>query len=164
VVAEAPRGFVTDTHVLSNRRDVEGDKTLVRWLQRYSGLVRVSVVTVAEMHRGLILLERKIAALTDRRVAAREQARVAPKRAWYAEVTGRFADRIEPIDIAVAEKWAEVSVRFPSLRDADKVIAATALAKGYGVATKNLSDFRRCCDDEARVIQRLLLASQRRRP
>jgi len=142
VAPDPPRGFVADTNVLSNRGDVEGDPNLVEWLRRYARLVRVSVVTVAEMHRGLILLEDKVAALTDRKVKAREQRRLAWKRAWYEEVTGRFADRVEPIDITVAEKWAEVSVRFPSLRDADKAIAATALAKGYGVATETLGHFR----------------------
>jgi len=95
------------------------------------------------MHRGLILLETNVAALTDRKIKAREQARLARKQAWYDEVTGRFADRVEPIDIVAAEKWAEISVRFPSMRDADRAIAATALAKGYGVATENLGDFRR---------------------
>ena len=139
---EAPRGYVAETNVLSNRGDVEGDPNLVAWLRRYAGRVRVSVVTVAEMRRGLILLEIKVAAVADRKVKAREQARLARKRAWYDEVTGRFADRVEPIDVAVAEKWAAVSVRFPALRDADKAIAATALAKGYGVATENLGHFR----------------------
>jgi predicted nucleic acid-binding protein len=142
-VAEAPRGYVVDTNVLSNRGDVEADPNLVEWLRRNARLVRVSVVTVAEMRRGLFLLEAKIAATPDHKVRARDQARLDWKLAWYNEVTGRFADRVEPIDIAVAEKWAETSVRFPSLRDGDKAIAATALAKDYGVATENLGDFRR---------------------
>lgn len=142
-MAESPRGYVVDTNVLSNRGDVEADPHLVEWLGRNARLVRISVVTVAEMRRGLFLLETRIAATADRRVRAREQARLDRKQAWYAEVTGRFADRVEPIDIAVAETWAEISVRFPSLRDADKAIAATALARGYGVATENLGDFRR---------------------
>ena len=139
---DAPRWFVTDTNVLSNRGTVERDPNLVEWLRRYASLVRVSVITMAEMRRGLILLEAKAAALTDRKVKARAQTRLARKRAWYDEVTGRFAGRVEPIDIAVAEKWAEISVRFPSLRDGDKVVAATALAHGYGVGTESLGDFR----------------------
>ncbi len=61
---------------------------------------------------------------------------------WYDEVLSRFSDRIDSIDLQVAQKWAEVSIRFPSIRDGDKAIIATALAKGYGVATRNLSDFR----------------------
>lgn len=142
-MANAPRGYVVNTNVLSNRGEVEADPNLVQWLRRNARLVRISVVTVAEMRRGLFLLEARIAATADRKVCAREQARLDRKRAWYQEVTGRFADRVEPIDTAVAEKWAEMSVRFRSLRDGDKAIAATALAKGYGVATENLGDFRR---------------------
>lgn len=143
VPTDPPRGYIADTNVLSNRGDVEGNPNLLNWLGRYGSRVRVSVISVAEMHRGLIMLEQKVARLADRKVKAREQARLERKRHWYDELTKRFADRIEPIDIAVAEKWAEISVRFPSLRDGDKVIAATALSKGYGVATENLGDFRR---------------------
>jgi len=143
VARDSLRGYIVDTNVLSNHGDATRNPAVSEWLRRYAGLVRISVVSVAEMHRGMILLEAKVAALANRRAKAREQTRVAAKRAWYREVTGRFADRMEPIDIAVAEKWAEVSARFPSLRDADKAIAATALAKGYGVATENLGDFHR---------------------
>ncbi len=91
---------------------------------------------------GWILLEAKVAALAGTRAMLREQERFAQKTAWYDEVTIRFTDRLEPIDLAVAEKWVEVSVRFPSLREGDKAIAATALAREFGVATRNLGDFR----------------------
>jgi toxin FitB len=94
------------------------------------------------MHRGLLLLEAKAAAAADRKVKARMTTAVRSKRAWYDELLDRFGDRIDPIDLEAAQKWAEVSVRFPSLRDGDKAIAATALAKGYGIATRNLGDFR----------------------
>jgi predicted nucleic acid-binding protein len=143
VPTEAPSGYLADTNIVSNRGDVEGNPRLLEWLRRYGSLVRVSVITVAEMHRGLILLRQKIARLPGQKAKNREGARLARKERWYDELTQRFADRIEPIDVAVAEKWAEISVRFPSLRDGDKVIAATALAKAYGVATEHLGDFRR---------------------
>ena len=141
-MAEAPPGYIVDTNVLSNRGSAEGNPALVTWLRRYGRLIRISVVTMAEMRRGLILLETKMAALAGTRAMLREQERLTQETAWYVQAATRFADRLEPIDLAVAEKWAEVSVRFPSLRDADKAIAATALAKGYGVATQNLGDFR----------------------
>lgn len=143
MTADAPSGYVVDINVLSNRGDVKANPALSEWLQHYASLVRISVITAAEMHRSLLLLEAKVAALSDRRVKAREHLRASARRAWYTEVTRRFADRLELIDLAVAEKWAEVSVRFPSLRDADKAIAATVLARGYGVATENIGDFRR---------------------
>ena len=139
---DAPAGYVVDTNVLSNRGDVERNPVLAEWLRRHAGRVRISVVTIAEMHRGLILLEAKIAAIADRKVKAREIGRLARKRSWYVEVSRMFADHIESVDRDIAEKWAEVSVRFPSLRDADKLIAATALVRGYGVATENTGHFR----------------------
>ena len=135
--------YIVDANVLSNRRDAEGDPNVAIWFQRYARRVRISVVTVAEMHRGLLLLEEKAGAGTDRKLKARLAAALRHKRAWYDLVLDRFGDRIEPMDRVVAEKWAEVSVRFPSLRDGDKAIAATAMAKGYGIATRNLCDFRR---------------------
>ena len=140
---ESRRSYMIDTNVLSHRADAHANPPVAEWLRRYAGLLRISVVTMAEMHRGLILLETKIEALSDGRVKARKHARLTRKRAWYEEVAERFADRLEPIDLAIAEKWAEISVRFPSLRDADKAIAATALAKNHGVATENIGDFRR---------------------
>ncbi|HYE52687.1 MAG TPA: PIN domain-containing protein [Azospirillaceae bacterium] len=139
--AAAPRGYILDTNVISNPGDL-GSASVAGWIDRHAGMIRLSVVSVAEMHRGLYLLQRKVAATADRKVAAREQQRLDRKLAWYRTVLDLFGDRIEPIDVPVAQKWAEVSVRFPALRDGDKAIAATALAKGYGVATENLGDFR----------------------
>ncbi len=134
--------FIVDTNVLSNRRDAVGGANVALWFQRYARQVRISVVTVAEMHRGLLLLEQRASATTDRKVKARLIEGVRTRRVWYNAILERFGDRMEPIDRLVAEKWAEVSARFPSLRDRDKAIAATAMAKGYGIATRNLGDFR----------------------
>jgi toxin FitB len=136
-------GYLVDTNVLSNRSDAEGDPNVAEWLRSHARHVHVSVVSIAEMHRGLILLEKKAEAATDRRARARMTRGLQAKHRWFSEMTQRFADRIEPIDVEIACKWAEVSVRFPSLRDGDKAIAATALARGHVVATRNLGNFRR---------------------
>jgi len=133
--------YTVDTNVLSNRTTTNSDPNGAEWLQRYAALVRLSVITIAEMHRALVLLEVEAAATVDYRVRSRLQAKLQRKRDWCNEIVDRFGDRIEHVD--VARKWAEISVHFPSLRDGDKAIAATALAKGYGVATRNLGDFRR---------------------
>ena len=134
-------GFIVDTNILSNRRDAAINPNVALWLSRHARLVRISVVTIAEMHRGLLLLETRAAA-ASRATKIRLTAALRSKRAWYDAVLDRYSDRLEPIDRPVAEKWAEMSVRFPSLRDRDKAIAATALAKGLGIATRNLGDFR----------------------
>ena len=134
--------YLVDTNVLSNQRDVAGRTSTATWLKRYARRVRIGVVTIAEMHRGLLLLEARAAIVTEPESRRGHTASLRAKRAWYDTLLDRFGDRIEPIDRAVAEKWAEVSIRFASLRDGDKAIAATAIAKGYGVATRNLGDFR----------------------
>jgi predicted nucleic acid-binding protein len=141
-VASEATCYIVDTNVLSNRGDADSDPNVARWLRRHAGAIRVSVVTVAEMWRGLILLEARVAATAGRAARARLSAALRSRRGWYDMVLDRFDDRIEPIDLVVAQKWAEVSVRFPSLRDGDKAIAATAMARGFGVATRNLGDFR----------------------
>ena len=115
-MTEPPGTYIVDTNIISNRGAAEADRTLVDWLRLNAPLLRISVVTIAEMHRGLILLGRKVERITDAKVKRREQPRLQYKRAWLEEVTRGFADRIIPIDLAVAERWAEVSVRFPSLR------------------------------------------------
>jgi predicted nucleic acid-binding protein len=137
-----PAEWLVDTNVLSNKTDADDSRHVAEWLRFYAGKIRISVITIAEMRRGLALLERKVQQISDVKVRNREELRLAHKREWYAAVIDRFADRIVPIDVAVAEQWAEISVRFPALRDGDKAIAATAIAKGYGVATRNLGDFR----------------------
>jgi toxin FitB len=137
-----PAEWLVDTNILSNRADADDNRQVAKWIKLYSGQIRISVITIAEMRRGLVLLEQRIDGIFDLKVRNREGLRLAHKREWYAAVVDWFADKIVPIDVAVAEQWAEISVRFPALKDGDKAIAATALAKGYGVATRNLGDFR----------------------
>lgn len=141
-MAESPRAFLVDTNVLSNREALVEGSPASHWIQDNAHLIRISVITLAEMRRGLLLLADRVARLDDRRARDRERAKLDRKNAWYDTLRTRFGDRLEPIDADAAERWAEVSVRFPSLRDGDKAILATALARGYGVATRNIGDFR----------------------
>lgn len=140
-VPEAPKGYLVDTNVLS-RENRNRDAPEVRWVRENAALIRISAVTIAEMRRGLILARRKLDATRDTRVKRREEPKLAEKMAWYETLRGRYGARIVAIDADVAERWADVSVDFPSLRDGDKAILATALVHGYGVATRNLGDFR----------------------
>jgi predicted nucleic acid-binding protein len=137
-----PPAYLVDTNVLSNAASAERDANVAEWLFSFASLIRISVITIAEMRRGLVLIEQRIAKASTRNVRERERRRLSARQAWYANVVQRFSDKIEVIDVSVAERWAEISVRFPSLRDGDKAIAATALARGFGVATRNIGDFR----------------------
>lgn len=137
-----PQGWIVDTNVLSRPTETVFRSVLDRWLADNAALIRISVLTLAEMRRGLILAQVRIGGSGDARVVRREQSRLDAKTAWYRELRSRFADRLLPIDADVAERWADVSVRFPSIRDGDKAILATALVHGYGVATRNMRDFK----------------------
>lgn len=137
-----PPAFLVDTNVLSRQSDQSPGSPVERWVRLNAPLIRISVITVAEARRGLVLGQRRVGALSHPRTRGREQERLDAKTAWYRTIRSRFADRIEAIDADVAERWADVSVHFPSLRDGDKAILATALVRGFGVATRNLGDFR----------------------
>nr|WP_294549384.1 hypothetical protein [uncultured Rhodopila sp.] len=89
--------------MLSNRSDARRDSNVREWLRRYSRLIRISVVTIAEMHRGLLLLEARIAA-ADGKPRNKMTAALRSKRAWYDEVLAVFGDRIEPIGLDVAQR------------------------------------------------------------
>lgn len=140
-VQRNPTGYIVDTNILSNPAD-RNHPHVSEWFRRYAGRVCISVITVAEMRRGLMLLGQKTAAIKDRKVWEREQERLDHKVSWYREVLEMLSEQTLPIDMVIAETWADISVRYPSLKDGDKVITATALVKGYGVATRNLRDFR----------------------
>lgn len=64
---------------------------------------------------------------------------------WLDSVIQDFGERILPVNIKVARRWANVS---PSLRAAgavigvvDELIAATALAHGLTLVTRNVRHF-----------------------
>lgn len=135
-------GFLVDTNVLSRRSDQRPGSTVERWIGLYASRIRISVVTLAEVRRGLVMARQRLDRTPDAAVRTREEAKLATKVAWYRTLRARFADRMEPIDADVAERWADVSVDFPSLRDGDKINLATAIVRGYGIATRNLRDFR----------------------
>ena len=58
---------------------------------------------------------------------------------WLTEVVRSFADRIMPIDQAVADEWGRMSAK-RSLSTIDALLAATAKVNGMTLATRNISD------------------------
>jgi toxin FitB len=84
---------------------------------------------IQELEIGVLLAER------------RDRAQGALRRSWLDDpVLSVFADRILPLDTAVARRSA--SLRLPDPRPIrDGLIAATALVHGMVVATRNVADF-----------------------
>lgn len=123
--------FLLDTVVLSELRKRPGlrDPALVAWIGRVpAGDLFLSVVTIGEIERGIE---------NQRRI---NPAFAADLAAWLDVVLRAYADRILPVDVAVARRWGILSHHLGN-KSADLIIAATALEHGLTVATRNVADF-----------------------
>jgi predicted nucleic acid-binding protein len=89
----------------------------------------LSSITVLELELGILLVER------------RDSAQGARLRRWlHQQILPTFADRILPVDTAVALRCAALHVPDPHA-ERDAMIAATALVHGLTVVARNISDF-----------------------
>ncbi|QIM17256.1 type II toxin-antitoxin system VapC family toxin [Leucobacter insecticola] len=88
----------------------------------------LSVLTLGELERGVYLLGRRY---PDR--AARISDRLTQLREHY-------TDRILAVDAAAASRWATLPAT-RTLPVVDGLLAATALAHGLTIATRNVRDF-----------------------
>ena len=123
--------FLLDTNVVSELRRPERADTNVRaWASGTPAeLYAISVVTVLELERGTLLMER------------RDTVQGAILRRWLEhEILTPLADRILPIDTTIARRCANLHVPDPR-PERDALIAATALTHGLTVVTRNVADF-----------------------
>lgn len=123
--------FLLDTNVISElRRPDRADANVGAWAARTPAeLYAISVVTVLELERGILLMER------------RDATQGSILRRWLEqEVLPTLAGRILPIDTAIARRSAVLHVPAPR-PERDALIAATALTHGLTVVTRNVGDF-----------------------
>lgn len=125
--------YLLDTNVVSELRKArsgKADRNVVSWAVGVSSAsLFISVITVLELETGVLLVER------------RDPHQGALLRAWMdGQVLPAFADRILAIDVPVAQRCAKLQVPDPR-SDRDALIAATALAYGMIVVTRNVMDF-----------------------
>ena len=93
----------------------------------------ISAITIGGLRRGALVL-------------AAGKKRNALLRWIETGIKADFAGRILPVDTAVMERWAELQIatqkmgrRLPLM---DSLLAATALAHGLTLATRNTADFK----------------------
>jgi toxin FitB len=121
--------FLLDTNAVSEPRRTLPDAGYLDWLSAQDAAdLAISTLTFGELRRALAPGRRRT-----------------ELDAWLTEGLASFAERILPVDLAVASAWADVSDLHKSLGRAvgvvDELIAATALAHGLIVVTRNAKDF-----------------------
>lgn len=128
--------YLLDTNTVSELRKVAAGKAhpaVTRWITAVApSALYTSVITIEELQIGMLRLVR------------RDAVQGTLLRRWISEqVLPAFANRILPVDLAVAECSARMQVPDPRpVRDA--YIAATAVVHGLTVVTRNVGDFTAC--------------------
>lgn len=121
--------YLLDTNVISELRKGErADPNVTAWFADLADEeIFLSVLTIGEIRRGIESVRRRdpdSAAALDR---------------WLALLSEAHADRILPIDRAIAEEWGRMNVPDP-LPVVDGLLAATARVLGLTLVTRNVAD------------------------
>ncbi|MBR1177839.1 type II toxin-antitoxin system VapC family toxin [Bradyrhizobium sp. KB893862 SZCCT0404] len=125
--------LLLDTNVLSEVQRPTPSPKVLAWLDTIDeDRAFISVASIAELRRGIALLE-----------DGRRRTTLA---AWLThDLPARFAERVLPIDHAVAERWGDLMAQSRrsgvALSVMDGFFAATALAHGLTLVTRNVKDF-----------------------
>lgn len=125
--------FLLDTNVVSELRKAragKADANVASWATSVpAASLYLSAITIQELETGVVRAER------------RDPSQGEILRTWLeAHVLPAFADRIVPVDTAVARRCGPLHV--PDPRPArDALIAATALVHSMTVVTRNVADF-----------------------
>ena len=124
--------WLLDTNVLSELRKGERANVGVRsWFAQAADVeVFTSVLVLGEIRRGIESIRRRD--VTG--ALALDQ--------WLQRLTETFADRVLPVDAAVADRWGVLNVPDP-VPTVDGLLAATALVYDLTLVTRNVRDIER---------------------
>jgi hypothetical protein len=121
--------YLFDTCVVSDSGKVPIDRGLENWLANTPPeLKHLSVLSLAEIEFGIL-----------RMPGGQRRARL--ERWLQNETKPFFADRLLAFDADAADAWAHLRNRYPNAPYLDGQIAATALAHGLTLVTRNVRDF-----------------------
>lgn len=126
-------GYLLDTNCISELVRVRPDPGVMAWMDAAEEeLLYLSVLTFGEVRKGLAELPQ------GKRRTHLEM--------WLElEMRARFAGRILPVDVSIADRWGQLAARAKSqgkmLSTIDGLLAATALQHNLTVVSRNVSDF-----------------------
>lgn len=119
--------YVLDTNVASEVR--RHNPQAVKWIRGIQpGMLYLSAITIGEIMRGVMLKAR-----TDPPAAA-------ALRRWLDNLGVVYADRILPVDEAVAATWGRLMAQ-RTRPMASALIASTARVHNKTLVTRNIKDF-----------------------
>jgi toxin FitB len=123
--------FVLDTNVVSELRKQRPHPRVDAWFRSVASAdLYLSVLVVGEIVQGVERLRR------------RDPAQAVVYDRWLSDLREEHADRILPVDGAVADEWGRLNVPDP-LPVVDGLLAATAKVRGWTLVTRNVSDVER---------------------
>lgn len=130
-----PVKYLLDTNVLSEVSRPVPNQNTMRWLDETDEeQLYISTISIAEIRRGVMLLQD------------------GPRRERLAnwlmqDLPQRFENRLVVVDQVIALHWGDLMARTQkagiALQPMDAFIAATAIAHGLTLATRNTRDFIR---------------------
>lgn len=122
-------GYLIDTNVISEaRRGQRANSGVRRWFESHADQdLWISVLVVGELRRGSALIRRRDPAAADRLDA------------WVMSLEASYADRILPVSLDIARRWALLGVPDP-VPVVDGLLAATAITHGLVLVTRNTAD------------------------
>lgn len=122
--------FLVDADVLSERTKPQPNSRVVQWIEDNDLDLVVSPIVLGEIEHGILLLP------AGRRRTTLQR--------WFEEGVQRIP--VLSFDAATASVWAAMLTRLKRSHRAmplkDSLIAASALAHGLTIATRNTADFR----------------------
>lgn len=121
--------YLIDTNVLAELR--KGPRANARVLTWFSSVadeeLYLSVLVIGEIRRGIEAIRR------------RDPGHSAALGHWLRRLVADHAERLLPIDLAVAEEWGRLTAS-RSASIVDTMLAATARVHGLTLATRNVRD------------------------
>ncbi|MBA2713120.1 MAG: type II toxin-antitoxin system VapC family toxin [Rubrobacteraceae bacterium] len=124
--------FVLDTNVVSEaRKGSRADTGVMRWLSLVVAEdLYLSVLVIGEIRQGIEGLRRRDPIQADH------------LEVWLSGLRRRYADRILPIDLEIAEEWGRMNAPDP-ISSRDGLMAATAKVRNMTFVTRNTADVAR---------------------